>query len=86
MGIVTTRFPGRTNLQPSCSRPSIPVFLPRTEAPRKEREPTFQEMQEKLWEDWRNTNMKGDISYREYVDLRIRYSGGGNCSYFNDDF
>ena len=76
---------GRTNFQPSHSRPSIPIFLPKTEAPHKGREPTFEEMQEKLQEDWRNANMEGDISYRDYVDLRMRYFGGGNCSYFNDD-
>ena len=29
--------------------------------------------------------MEGDISYRDYVDLRMRYSGGGNHGYFNDD-
>ena len=29
--------------------------------------------------------MEGDISYRDYVDLRMRYSSGGNCGYFNDD-
>ena len=29
--------------------------------------------------------MEGDISYRDYVDLRMRYSGGGNRGYFNDD-
>ena len=30
--------------------------------------------------------MEGDISYRDYVDLRMRYFGGGNRGYFNDDF
>ena len=29
--------------------------------------------------------MEGDISYRDYGDLRMRYSGGGNRGYFNDD-
>ena len=29
--------------------------------------------------------MEGDISYRDYVDLRMRYSCQGNRSYFNDD-
>ena len=42
-------------------------------------------MQEKLREDWRNVNMEGDISYRDYVDLRMRYLGGGNHGYFNND-
>ena len=76
---------GRANFQPSRSRPSIPIFLPRMEAPRKGREPTFEEMQEKLWEDWHNANMEGDISYRDYVDLGMRYFGEGNHGYFNDD-
>ena len=42
-------------------------------------------MQEKLQEDWQNANMEGDISYKDYVDLRMRYSGGRNRGYFNDD-
>lgn len=29
--------------------------------------------------------MEGDISYRDYVDLRMRYCGRGNHAYFNDD-
>ena len=76
---------GRTKFQPSHSQPLIPIFLPRTEAPYKGKDPTFEEIQEKLWEDWRNANMEGDISYKDYVDLRMRYSGRGNYSYFNDD-
>jgi hypothetical protein len=29
-----------------------------------------------------NVNMEGDISYEDYVDLRMIYSGRGNCGYF----
>ena len=29
--------------------------------------------------------MEGNISCKDYVDLRMRYSGGGNRGYFNDD-
>lgn len=47
---------GRKNFHPSRSRPSIPS-IPSIQ--------TLEEMQEKLREDWRNTNMEGDISYRD---------------------
>ena len=30
-------------------------------------------------------NLEEDISYRDYADLRMRYLGGGNKGYFNDD-
>ena len=29
--------------------------------------------------------MEVDISYKDYADLRMRYSGRENCGYFNDD-
>jgi len=29
--------------------------------------------------------MEDDTSYRDYVDQRMRYSGGGNRGYFNDN-
>jgi hypothetical protein len=29
--------------------------------------------------------MEGDISYKDYVDIRMRYSHKGNCDYFNDN-
>ena len=41
----------RTNFQPSRSRPSIPIFLRKTKTPHRGREPTFEQMQEKLRED-----------------------------------
>ena len=43
-----------------------------------ERQPTFEEMQEKFREDWKNANFEEDIFYKDYVDLRMRYSGGRN--------
>ena len=36
----------------------------RTEAPHKGQEPTVEEMQEQLQEDWRNANIEGDILQR----------------------
>ena len=30
-------------------------------------------------------NLEEDISYKDYADLRMRYSGGRNKGYFNDD-
>ena len=42
-------------------------------------------MQEQLREDWKNVNFGEHISYKDYADLRMKYSGGGNRGYFNDD-
>lgn len=72
---------GKSNPQPARSRPSMPTFPPRTEAQHEERQPTFEEIRE----DWKNANLEEDISYKDYADLRMRYSGGGNRGYFNDD-
>ena len=49
------------------------------------KQPTFEEMQEQLREDWKNVNLEEDISYKDYADLRMRYLGGGNKGYFNND-
>lgn len=47
-----------------------------------ERLPIFEEIRE----DWRNANLEEDISYKDYADLRMRYSGGEKRGgYFNDD-
>lgn len=60
----------------------MPTFPPRTEAHHGERQPTFKEMRE----DWKNANLEEDISYKDYADLRTRYSRGRNRGgYFNDD-
>ena len=75
----------KANLHPTLSRPSMSSFPPRTETPPREKQPTFEEMQEQLREDWKNANFEEDISYKDYVDLRMRYSGGGNRGYINDD-
>ena len=42
---------GKTNPHPGRSRPSMPSFPPRTEAPHGGKQPTFEEMQEQLRED-----------------------------------
>ena len=36
-------------------------------------------------EDWKNANFEEDISYKDYADLRMRYFGGENQGYFNND-
>lgn len=73
---------GKSHRQPARSRPSMPTFPPRMEAHHRERQPTFEEMRE----DWKNANLEEDISYKDYADLRMRYSAAGNRGgYFNDD-
>ena len=72
---------GKSHPQPIRFQPSIPTFPPRTKAHHRERQPTFEEMRE----DWRNANLEEDISYKDYANLRMRYSGGENRGYFNDD-
>ena len=34
--------------------------------------------------DWKNVNFEQDISYKDYANLRMKYSGGENKGYFND--
>ena len=75
----------KSNPHPTCSRPSMLTFPPWTKAQHGGKQPTFKEMQEKLREDWKNANLEKDISYKDYTDLRMRYSRGGNRGYFNDD-
>ena len=72
---------GKSNPQPTHSQPSMPTFPPRTEAQHRERQPTFEDMRE----DWKNANLEEDIFYKDYADLRMRYSRGRNRGYFNDD-
>ena len=73
---------GKAHPQPTRSRPFMLTFPPQTEAHHTERLPTFEEIRD----DWRNANLEEDISYKDYKDLRKRYSGGGNIGgYFNDD-
>ena len=74
---------GKENPHPACSQPFMPSFPPRMEGPHKGKQPTFEEMQE-LREDWKNANLEEDISYKDYANLRMRYSEGGNRGYFND--
>ena len=75
----------KANPHPARSRPFMPSFTPQMEAPHAGKQPTFEEMQKQLREDWKNANFGEDISYKDYADLRMRYSGGGNRGYFNDD-
>ena len=77
-GHSTDSVSGKANPHPACSRPSMPSFPPRTEVPHGGRQSTFEEMQEQLREDWKNANFGEDISYKDYGDLKMRYSGGGN--------
>ena len=73
---------GRSHPHPTRSRPSMPTFPPQTKTHHRERLPTFEEIRE----DWRNANLEEDISYKDYVDLRMRYTRGGNKGgYFNND-
>ena len=60
-------------------------FPPRTKARHRGKQPTFEEMQEQLREDWKNANFEEDISYKYYADLRMKYLRGKNRGYFNDD-
>ena len=76
---------GRANPEPTRSQLSIPTFPPWIEAQHTE-QPTFQNMQEQLWEDWSNANLEGDITYKHYVDLKMRYSGCNNRGgYYNEN-
>ena len=77
----TDSVAGRSHPHPARSRPSMPTFPPPREAHHGERQLTFKEMRE----EWRNANLEEDISYKDYVDLRMRYLGGRNRGYFNDD-
>ena len=52
----------------------MPSFTPWIEAPHRGKQPTFEERQEQLREDWKNANFEEDISYKDYADLRMRYS------------
>ena len=62
----------------ACSPNSMSSFPPRTKAPHEGKQSTFEEMQKQLREDWRNANLEEDISYKDYADLKMRYSGGRN--------
>lgn len=84
-GHIADSMSSKTNHRPARSQPSMSSFPPRVEAPPRGKQSTFEEMQEQLREDWKNTNLEEDISYKDYADLRMRYLGGGNRWYFNDD-
>lgn len=73
---------GRSNVQRSHSRPLMPTFPQKSEAPRGDQEPTFQEMQAQLNQDWRDANLEGDISFKDYVELRMKYSSGRSRGYY----
>ena len=76
---------GKANFHLARSRPSMPSFPSRTEVSHEGKQPTFEEMQEQLRKDWKNANFGEDISYKDYADLRMRYLGGGNRGYFNNN-
>ena len=43
-------------------------------------------MQEQLWEHWKNANLEGDITYKDYADQRMRYSSCNNWGgYYNNN-
>ena len=72
----------RPHPHPTCFQPSMLTFPPRTETQHRQRLPIFEERRE----DGRNANPQEDISYKDYKDLRMRYSWGRNRGgYFNDD-
>ena len=74
----TDSMSSKANPHLARSQPSMPSFPPQMEEPHGGRQPTFEEMQEQLKEDWNNANFGEDISYKDYADLRMRYSGGEN--------
>jgi len=59
---------GKSHPHPTRSLPSMLTFPPQTKTHHEERLPTFEEVRE----DWRNANLEEDISYKDYVDLRMR--------------
>lgn len=68
----------KANPHATCSRPSMQTFPPRTEVSHEGRQPTFEEAQEQLKEDWKNANLEDEIFYKDYAKLRMQYSRGRN--------
>lgn len=84
-GHSTDSVSGKENPHPARSRPSMSFFPPQTEVPHGENQTTFEEVQGQLREEWKNANLEEDIPYKDYAKLRMRYFGGRNQGYFNDD-
>ena len=69
---------GKEKPHPTYSQLTIPFFPAWMEVPHEWKKTTFEEVQEKLKENWKNANLEEEISYMDYVEMRIRYSRGGN--------